>query len=52
MCGRCAGQILAFEKHRSATVTPFGWRFTRSGRSRLLARVRQHDRHAPQPLAA
>ena len=47
-----AAQILAFEKHYNATARPFGWKFTRTDLNRLLARIRQHDPFAPQPLAA
>jgi hypothetical protein len=40
----------------SSTTTPppgpFGWKFTRADLNRLIARIRQHDRHAPHPLAA
>jgi transposase len=42
-----AGQILAFETHYNATARPFDWRFTRTDLNRLLARIRQHDRHSP-----
>ena len=35
-----------------ATARPFGWKFTRTDLNRLLARIRQHDPFAPQPLAA
>jgi DDE superfamily endonuclease/Homeodomain-like domain len=45
-------QILAFEKHYNAAARPFGWRFTRADLNQLLARIRKHDRHAPQPMAA
>jgi uncharacterized protein YdaL len=47
-----AAQILAFEKHYNATARPFDWRFTRTDLNRLLARIREHDWHAPHPLAA
>ncbi len=47
-----AAQILAFEKHYNATARPFDWRFTRTDLNQLLARIRQHDRPAPHPLAA
>jgi hypothetical protein len=47
-----AAQILAFEKHYNAAARPFDWKFTRTDLNRLLARIRQHDRHAPHPLAA
>jgi DDE superfamily endonuclease len=47
-----AAQILAFEKHYNAAARPFGWKFTRTDLNRLLARIRQHDRHAPHQLAA
>jgi hypothetical protein len=47
-----ATQILAFEKHYNAAARPFDWKFTRTDLNRLLARIRQHDRHAPHPLAA
>jgi transposase len=47
-----AEQILAFENHYNAAARPFDWRFTRTDLNRLLARIRQHDRHAPPPLAA
>jgi hypothetical protein len=47
-----ATQILAFEKHYNAAARPFGWKFTRTDLNRLLTRIRQHDRHAPHPLAA
>jgi Homeodomain-like domain/DDE superfamily endonuclease len=47
-----AAQILAFEKHYNAAATPFGWKFTRADLNRLLARIRQHDRHPPHPSAA
>ena len=47
-----AAQILAFEKHYNATARPFDWRFTRTDLNRLLARIRNHDRHAPHPMAA
>jgi hypothetical protein len=47
-----AGQILAFEQHYNAAARPFDWKFTRTDLNRLLARIRQHDRHAPHPLAA
>jgi hypothetical protein len=45
-------QILAFEQHYNATARPFDWKFTRTDLNQLLARIRQHDRHAPHPLAA
>lgn len=45
-------QILAFENHYNAVARPFDWRFNRADLNKLLARVRQHDRHAPQPMAA
>ena len=44
-----AAQILAFQKHYNAAARPFDWKFTRADLNRLLARIRQHDRHAPQP---
>ena len=47
-----AEQILAFEEHYNASAHPFDWRFTRADLNRLLARIRQHDRHAPAPKAA
>jgi hypothetical protein len=47
-----AARILAFEKHYNAAARPFGWRFTRTDLNQLLARIRQHDRHTPHPLAA
>jgi hypothetical protein len=47
-----AAQILAFEKHYNAIARPFGWKFTRADLNRLLARIGQHDRHAPHPTAA
>jgi hypothetical protein len=47
-----AAQILAFEKHYNAAARPFDWKVTRTDLNRLLARIRQHDRHAPPPLAA
>ena len=47
-----AAQILAFQKHYNAAARPFDWKFTRTDLNRLLARIRQHDRHAPHPLAA
>jgi transposase len=47
-----AAQILAFEKLYNATARPFGWKFTRTDLNQLLARIRQHDPFAPQPLAA
>jgi transposase-like protein len=47
-----AEQILAFEKHYNATARPFDWRFNRTDLNQLLARVKQHDRHAPNPQAA
>jgi hypothetical protein len=47
-----AAQILAFEKHYNAADKPFDWRFTRTDLNQLRARIRQHDRHAPHPLAA
>ena len=47
-----AAQILAFEKHYNAAARPFDWKFTRTDLNRLLARISQHDRHAPHPLAA
>jgi hypothetical protein len=33
-------------------LPPFDWKFTRTDLNRLLARIRQHDQHAPHPLAA
>ena len=36
----------------NASARPFGWKFTRTDLNRLLARIRQHDPFAPQPLAA
>jgi hypothetical protein len=36
----------------NATARPFDWKFTRTDLNKLLARVKQHDRHAPSPLAA
>ena len=36
----------------NATARPFDWRFTRTDLNQLLARIRQHDRHAPDPTAA
>ena len=47
-----AAQILAFEKHYNTAARPFDWKFTRTDLNRLLARIRQHDRHAPHPLSA
>jgi hypothetical protein len=47
-----ADQILAFQKHYNATAKPFDWRFTRIDLNHLLTRIRSHNRHAPQPLAA
>jgi hypothetical protein len=47
-----AAQILAFEKHHNATARPFDWRFTRTDLNQLLARIREHDRHAPHPMTA
>jgi len=47
-----ATQILAFEKHYNAAARPFGWKLTRADLNRFLTRISQHDRHAPQPLAA
>jgi hypothetical protein len=47
-----AGQILAFEKHYNAAARPFDWKFTRTDRNQFLARIRRHDRHAPNPMAA
>jgi hypothetical protein len=47
-----AAQILAFEKHYNATARPFGWKFTPADLNQLLARIRQHDRHALHPMAA
>ncbi len=47
-----AAQILAFENHYNAAARPFDWRFTRTDLNQLLARLRQHDRHTPHPLAA
>ncbi|MGO9781119.1 MAG: helix-turn-helix domain-containing protein [Streptosporangiaceae bacterium] len=47
-----AAQTLAFEKHYNATARPFGWKLTRTDLNHFLARIRQHDRHAPYPLAA
>ncbi|MEU8378647.1 helix-turn-helix domain-containing protein [Streptosporangium sp. NPDC048865] len=46
-----AAQVLAFENHYNAAARPFDWKFTRPDLNRLLARIRQHDRHAPHPLA-
>jgi len=45
-----AAQILAFEKHYNSAARPFDWKFTRTDLNRLLARISQHDRHAPHPL--
>jgi len=50
--GELAAQILAFERHYNAAARPFGWKFTRTNLNQLLARIRNHDRHAPHPLAA
>ena len=47
-----AAQILAFEQHYNAAARPFDWRFTRTDLNDLLARIRQHDRHTPKPMAA
>jgi hypothetical protein len=47
-----AGRILACEEHYNAAARPFDWKFTRADLNRLLARIRQHDRHAPHPQAA
>jgi len=47
-----AAQILAFEQHYNAAATPFDWKFTRTDLNQLLARIRNHDRHAPHPQAA
>jgi len=47
-----AEQIIAFENHYNAAARPFDWKFTRTDLNQLLARIRQHDRHAPPPLAA
>ncbi len=47
-----ADQILAFEQHYNATARPFDWKFTRTDLNQLLTRIRQHDPHAPHPLAA
>ena len=38
-------------KHYNAAARPFDWKFTRTGLNQLLARIRNHDRHAPHPLA-
>ena len=50
--GELAAQILAFEQHYNAAARPFDWKFTRTNLNQLLARIRNHDRHAPPPLAA
>ena len=50
--GELAAQNLAFEKHYNAAARPFDWKFTRTDLNQLLARIKQHDRHAPRPLAA
>ncbi|WP_230202913.1 transposase [Parafrankia discariae] len=47
-----AAQILAFEKHHNAAARPFDWKFTRTDLNQLLARIRNHDRHALRPRAA
>jgi hypothetical protein len=47
-----AAQILAFENHYNAVAGPFDWKFTRADLNQLLVRIRRHDRHAPQPMAA
>ena len=48
---KLAIQILAFENYHNAAARPFGWKFTRD-LNRLLARISQHDQHAPHPPAA
>jgi hypothetical protein len=45
-------RILPFDQHDNTAARPFDWRFTRTDLDQLLARIRQHDRHAPHPLAA
>jgi hypothetical protein len=47
-----AEQIIAFENHYNAAARPFDWKFTRTDLNQLLVRIRQHDQHAPPPLAA
>jgi len=47
-----AEQILAFEKRYNTAARPFDWKFTRTDLNQLLARIKQHDRHTPAPLAA
>jgi hypothetical protein len=47
-----AAQVLAFEQHYNAAARPFDRKFTRTDLNQLLARIRNHDRHAPHPLAA
>jgi hypothetical protein len=47
-----AGQLLAFEKHHNTATRPSDRRFTRTDLNPLLARIRQHDPHAPHPKAA
>jgi hypothetical protein len=47
-----AAQIIAFEKYYNAAARPFDWKFTRTDLNQLLACVRRHDRHAPNPVAA
>ena len=50
--GELAAQILAFEQHYNAAARPFDWKFTGTNLNQLLARIRNHDRHTPPPLAA
>ncbi|URN09007.1 transposase [Actinomadura madurae] len=47
-----AAQIMAFEKYYNIVARPFDRRFNCADLNRLLARIRKHDRHAPQPIAA
>jgi hypothetical protein len=47
-----ATQIIAFENHYNTVARPFDWKFTRADLNQFLVRIRRHEPHAPQPIAA
>jgi len=44
-------QILSSDKHYNAAARPFDWKFSHTDLNQLLAGIKNHDRHAPHPLA-
>jgi hypothetical protein len=47
-----AARLTAFEPHYNATATPFGWRFTRTDLTALLARIEARQLADRSPTAA